>query len=250
MNATVLYVDDDRMQLERFEQKLGKFFKVIPADSGPKGVEVLEKNAIHVVVADQEMQGMNGIEFLKEAQRISPHVPRIMLTAQEGEALVIQAVNEGKVQGYVRKPLDGKESEVLSLLNLCYQNYLKEEVIQRQNKELRDLVDQVKLSKEKDVAIARLESRHRVVNELGHNLRNPMTPVYTCYQMLGEMATQYQSGKLSDAEKREMFEQAIKMIGIAAPEMERLREELKNLSRFIQDETDPVGDAGLPLKKR
>jgi hypothetical protein len=40
-----------------------------------------------------------------------------------------------------------------------------------------------------------------------------------------------------------MFEQAMKMIGIAAPQVERLYQDLRHLERFIQDETDPTGDA-------
>ncbi len=249
MSVTILYVDDDPVELKSFKERMGKFFKVVTADSGLRGLEVLGQNTIHAVISDQEMEGMSGIEFLKEAQKRAPQVPRIMLTAKEGEGLVIQAVNEGKVHGYVRKPLEGKESEMRGLLHMCYQNYLKEEVIQKQNEELRELVNQVKLSKEKEIAMARLESRHRVVNELGHHLRNPFTPVYTCYQILGEMAERYRSEQLSETEKLEMLGEAMKWIGTVVPEMERLYTDLRHLERFIQDETDPVGDGIRPRKK-
>lgn len=61
--------------------------------------------------------------------------------------------------------------------------------------------------------------------------------------MLGEMAERCRKEKLSDTERREMFEQPIKMIGIAAPQVERLCQQLRHLEKFIQDETDPTGDA-------
>ncbi len=240
--AIILYVDDVPMHLKYFVECMGRYFEVVTAESGVRGLEVLQGQKVDAIVTDQQMEKMSGIEFLKEAQKIVPEVARIMLTAYPNEEVVVQGVNEGRIHGFFSKPIRNREWDLKGCIDREILLNRQRGMIHRQNEELRERVNEVKLSKEKDVAIARLESRHRVVNELGHRLRNPFTPVYTCYQMLGEMWEQYREGKLSDTEKLRMFEQAMKMIGIAAPEMERLYKDLRHLERFIQDETDPAGD--------
>ncbi len=247
--AVILYVDDEEQQLYLFRRFFESHFRVLTAQSGKEGLEILQREPVEIVIADERMEPMGGTEFLAEAQRLAPQIPRMMLTAYQSENLLLRAVNEGGIAHYVRKPIDGKEAEILLILRMLLMEQAQKKILERQNEELRKAVLDLKLVQEKAIALDRLEHRYRVINELGHNLRNPFTPVYTCYQILGEMEAKCRREKVSDSEKLQMFDQAMKVIEIAAPQMERLYEELRHIGKFIQDETDPVGDGVSPKKK-
>jgi two-component system response regulator (stage 0 sporulation protein F) len=68
-DITILYVDDEQVNLRIFEINFRKRYNVITAVSGEQGLEKLEENGdIIVVVSDMKMPGMNGIEFIKKAR--------------------------------------------------------------------------------------------------------------------------------------------------------------------------------------
>ncbi len=120
----VLLVDDEvnitkalRRLLMECEQ-----YEVFTADSGAAGVEVLEaETAIGVIISDQRMPGMTGVEFLARARELTPDAVRILLTGYADIEASIAAINQGAVFRYLTKPW--KDEELLQVVAEAARNY-------------------------------------------------------------------------------------------------------------------------------
>jgi response regulator RpfG family c-di-GMP phosphodiesterase len=105
MNNRVLCVDDDPSILAGFQRNLRKRFSLDVAVGGEQGLNTVEANGPYaVVVADMQMPGMNGIEFLTRMQQRAPDTVRIMLTGNADQKTAMDAVNDGNVFRFLTKP--------------------------------------------------------------------------------------------------------------------------------------------------
>jgi DNA-binding NtrC family response regulator len=109
----VLVVDDEEDNLDAFRFAFRKSFTLHYALGGEQALEILDRVDAAVVVSDQRMPGMNGIEFLKLAKKKRPAAFGVLLTAYADLAVLIDAVNSGAVDRYVQKPWDSKELTVI-----------------------------------------------------------------------------------------------------------------------------------------
>jgi two-component system response regulator HydG len=105
MGPTILYVDDERANLDLFRRAFDEQFNVVCASSGPDAIEILERGEnVGVLISDQRMNVMSGIELLTRAEARWPTVTRMLLTAFSDRDLLLQAIQRGKVNDYVLKP--------------------------------------------------------------------------------------------------------------------------------------------------
>jgi response regulator RpfG family c-di-GMP phosphodiesterase len=105
MNARILCVDDDRSVLEGYQRTLRKQFTIEIALGGEAGLQAIQtRGPFAVVVADMQMPGMNGIEFLGRVKEAAPTSVRFMLTGNADQATAVKAVNEGHVFQFLTKP--------------------------------------------------------------------------------------------------------------------------------------------------
>lgn len=105
MEPAILYVDDERANLDLFRRSFDEEFRVLVAGSGPTALELLEAGQdIGVLVSDQRMDPMTGIELLTRAAARWPIMTRVLLTAYSDRDLLLQAIQFGKVHDYVLKP--------------------------------------------------------------------------------------------------------------------------------------------------
>ena len=108
--TTILLVDDEQELLQAFEQALRKQpFELLTATSAESGLNILAKHRVDVVISDQQMPGLNGIEFLALAHQHWPDVKRIMLTGRADMDLTIEAINSSKVCYFLQKPCPSSE---------------------------------------------------------------------------------------------------------------------------------------------
>jgi signal transduction histidine kinase len=100
----VLYIDDEDNNLISFKASLRKDFKVVTAVNAEEGLKIVETEEIHVVIADQRMPGMTGVEFFEQLMFVNPDPIRILLTGYSDIASVIDAINKGEVYRFIDKP--------------------------------------------------------------------------------------------------------------------------------------------------
>lgn len=141
---SILIVDDEENILNVLHRLLEDTgYRLFFADSGLKGLEIIRKEDIHLVISDQRMSGMDGIKFLKEVKKILPDTIRIMLTGYADVEIAIKAINEGEVYRFITKPWNNIELLSAIKQGTEYYNLQKEldrlnKLIQAQNLELKD----------------------------------------------------------------------------------------------------------------
>jgi len=113
MTGTVLYVDDDTANLVVLKATCQDEFDVITASSGPEGLEILKHREVAVLLVDQRMPGMSGVEVFEVAQKLYPDTIRILITAYSDLSDAINAINRGQIRRYIRKPWDPDELKVV-----------------------------------------------------------------------------------------------------------------------------------------
>ena len=105
MTNKVLFIDDDLNILASFKRRLGRRFDIATVPGGEQGLEVLEQDGpVAIVISDQRMPGMDGIQFLSEVKKLAPDTVRMMLTGNTDLTTAIKAVNEGNIFRFFTKP--------------------------------------------------------------------------------------------------------------------------------------------------
>jgi DNA-binding NtrC family response regulator len=105
MHRNVLLVDDEPSLLDGLRRSLrAEDFSVHIADSAEAAMDVLQQRSIDVVVSDDAMPGVSGVDFLAQIHILYPATMRIMLTGQATIERMHQAVNEGNVFRFLLKP--------------------------------------------------------------------------------------------------------------------------------------------------
>lgn len=105
----VLYVDDEKNNLISFKALFRLKYKVFTAESGKEAIKILDEQEIHVIITDQRMPEMTGVELLESILETHPDPIRILLTGYADLNAVIDAINKGKIFHYLNKPWNEKE---------------------------------------------------------------------------------------------------------------------------------------------
>ena len=105
----VLVVDDEQDNLDAFRFNFRKAFTILTAQSGQEALEILATHDAAVIVTDQRMPKMTGLELLREALAVRPDAVGIILTAFTDVDVLIEAINQGHIYRYITKPWDAKE---------------------------------------------------------------------------------------------------------------------------------------------
>jgi serine phosphatase RsbU (regulator of sigma subunit) len=100
----ILYIDDEEDNLMVFYAAFRRDYKIHLATSGQKGLEIMKKHDIHLVITDQRMPEMTGTEFLEKIIEHFPDCIRMVLTGFSDVEAIIQAINKGRVYRYITKP--------------------------------------------------------------------------------------------------------------------------------------------------
>ena len=110
---SILYVDDEINNLNSFKAAFRRDFNVLLATSGREGLEILENNVVHVIITDQRMPEMTGVDFLIEVLKKYTDPIRILLTGYTDINAVIDAVNKGHIYYYLNKPWDEQQLKII-----------------------------------------------------------------------------------------------------------------------------------------
>jgi len=137
---TILYVDDEEHNLVSFRATFRKECVVLTAISGHQGMAILREKEVHLVVADQRMPVMTGVQFLEKVKREYPETIRMILTGYSDIEAVIDAINKGGVYRYMTKPWDEREMR-MNIKNARQLYRLQEENIVSQFETLKQQVN-------------------------------------------------------------------------------------------------------------
>lgn len=105
----ILVVDDEEEILFSLRGLLRQEFEVYTAQTGAEAVDLMRRQMLHVVLTDQRMPGMTGVDLLRQAREISPWSVRMVITGYADIKSVIEAINQGQIYRYLTKPWDPDE---------------------------------------------------------------------------------------------------------------------------------------------
>ena len=145
--ATILCVDDELNILSSMKRLFRPFgYRVLTADSGAKGLEIIdqENGNINVIISDMRMPNMNGAEFLASVRQKFPNIMRILLTGYSDMDSTVDAINDGQIYRYVSKPWNETDlisciKEALKVQHLKTEKERLEKLTQEQNNQLKIL---------------------------------------------------------------------------------------------------------------
>jgi len=112
MKPKVLYVDDEPINLQLFQLNFSKAFDINVADSGMTALELLKgNNGFHAIISDMKMPRMSGIEFIRAAKNLYPHLKFFILSGYDISSEVQESIKNGLIVRYFRKPFNKSEIE-------------------------------------------------------------------------------------------------------------------------------------------
>jgi response regulator RpfG family c-di-GMP phosphodiesterase len=128
----VLYIDDEINNLTAFKANFRRIYHVFTTDSLDEARKILKDHEIHVIISDQRMPDMTGIEFFESILEEYPEPLRMLLTGYADINAVIDAINKGQVYKYFPKPWN--EKDLQENIDKAYHLY----TLRKENHELTD----------------------------------------------------------------------------------------------------------------
>lgn len=107
--ARILFVDDEERIVNALRSVFRAHYHVFTATNGPEALEFVRKFQPHVVVSDQRMPEMTGVELLRRVKALAPNTVRMLLTGYSDLAAIVGSVNDGEVFRFISKPWDNQE---------------------------------------------------------------------------------------------------------------------------------------------
>ena len=126
----ILYIDDEINNLTAFRAAFRRLYTVYTAASAAEAEQLLLEQEVHIIISDQRMPKMTGIEFFETILDKHPEPIRILLTGYADINAVIDAINKGQVYKYFSKPWN--EEELKHNIEKAYEVFS----LRRENKEL------------------------------------------------------------------------------------------------------------------
>jgi putative two-component system response regulator len=137
MSYKILFVDDEAANLRLLERLFAGMYEVLTAESGQEALDKLAVHDVALIISDQRMPAMSGIEFLKRSAELRPQTVRMILTGYTDAGDLVDAINSGVVYKFVTKPWvnDDLRQTVRRALQ-HYETTKAQRTLQRQNERL------------------------------------------------------------------------------------------------------------------
>jgi len=158
---SILYLDDEEDNLTSFKAVFRRNFKIYTAKDVSEAWEILSANAIDLVISDQRMPGITGVEFLEKVHQSHSHIIRMILTGYSDMQAIIDAINKGKIYHYITKPWKFESLKVI--LDNAFETY----TLRRKNallEEEKKLLLIKTLKQEKEQVISQYEILKNQIN--------------------------------------------------------------------------------------
>jgi FixJ family two-component response regulator len=149
----IYYIDDEVRNLTVFEALLPDTWAIKTFESAIDALKSLKTDQPCIIVSDQRMPQMTGLEFLEIASQIVPNSIRIVVTGQTDESTIIQLIRRAKIFDFITKPWDpelllSQIEKAINFFQLEHERNWALSQLENQNKELKDLTTQLEAAKE------------------------------------------------------------------------------------------------------
>ena len=211
---TILCVDDEQDIVDALFRMFRKSYNVLTATSGSEAIEIIKANKISLIISDQKMPKMTGVEVLSRSIEFQPDCMRILLTGYTDIESVIDAINTGAVYKYITKPwdpvgLDNTVTKAIEKLEMKNELKAKNNELKLVNEELKSLD----------------KSKTQFMYLINHELKTPLTVITSYTDILAE-------SKLDDEQK--LFVDKIKKSN------NDLQDIINDVLKLIQAETQKL----------
>ena len=156
---SILYLDDEEHNLSAFKAGFRRKYRIRLALTAEDAFRQLDEDLPHIIIADQRMPGLSGVEFFERVKKEYPTPTRILLTAYSGSQTVIDAVNRGNIHKFTLKPWN--EPIMESILSAGYSMYESRNALRAKNLELQQVNEEL----------------NRFIYSVSHDLRAPLMSV-------------------------------------------------------------------------
>lgn len=171
----ILLVDDEKDNLQALNRLLRGLFNVTTTTSPLEALQLMGAQRFHVIVSDQRMPDMSGVELLEKAKKLSPHSTRILLTGYTDIDSVIDAINRGHIYRYIAKPWDPEEFKLtLKQANEAFQ--LRRE-LEEKNRALEKSLSELSILD---------KAKARFLSLISHELNTPLTVLQSFMSLLSQ----------------------------------------------------------------
>lgn len=175
MKHTILCVDDEINNVDALERLFRTKYKVLKATSGTAALKLLDQNRVTVVISDQRMPQMTGVEFLTKSLKSHPNSIRILLTGYADIEVVIEAINSGRIYRYVNKPWD--PVDLVNAVDKAVERYeLGQELVEK-NRALQAALEELQTLD---------QAKNQFMVLVNHELKTPLTTMLSFADLLGE----------------------------------------------------------------
>lgn len=175
----ILLVDDEKDNLEALQRLLRGLFQVTAVQSPTEALQLLPQQNFHVIVSDQRMPSLSGVEFLEKAKKLSPHSTRILLTGYTDIESVIDAINRGHIYRYISKPWDPVEFKLI--LQQADEAYLIRKQLEEKNIALQNSLSQLSLLD---------KAKAKFLSLVSHELNTPLTVLQSFMSLISQSQTE------------------------------------------------------------
>lgn len=217
----ILCVDDEPANLNLLQRTFRKDYDLYLADDGQAGLNILEKNAVDLIITDQKMPHMTGVEMLSRGKELAPSAVRMILTAYTDVKDIIAAINSGQIYRYILKPWTPDELKVTVAQALEHSRLARENV--KLVDQLRKSLQELKNAQDELLHRERLSTLGRMASTVIHDLKLPMSNIRAGAELL--------SNPSMDIDIRKKFSEII------IKEVDRLVEMTQEILEFSRGET-------------
>ncbi len=211
----ILIIDDERDNLEALKRMLRGQYDVSTTESPFNALRLIQSKLFHVIVSDQRMPEMTGVEFLEKAKKLSPLSTRILLTGYTDIESVIESINRGQIYRYVSKPWE--PDELRMTLRQANEAFILKKALQDKNESLEKALGELTLLD---------KAKARFLSLVSHELNTPLTVLNSFIELLSE-------------QKKELPADVGKAITLIQGASDRFYEIVKDVVEYVSLESDP-----------
>ena len=224
LTGSILIVDDELPNLAVLGSFLDSDYKVHEADSGAAALEIARTTPIDVVVCDQRMPGMTGVELLHNLRAAGIDAPGIILTGYTDTPALIAAINDAQVFRFLRKPWQPEDvlaAVVAASDSILHQRATRRllELLSDRTKDLESALAELRSTRDSLLQLDRLVTTGRLAAGITHDLRNAMSSL---------VMVEYEvAAKLSDPE-------LVETIAVGLAGLRNLLESLETMNHYAK----------------